>query len=88
VATATHQHRSDLDYVQAWLDECCEADPAHWSANEDVYRSYRLWCTDNGVEAKKIRMFVLALKAKGYIVAVSRCINSVTKRGVIGLRIL
>jgi putative DNA primase/helicase len=88
VATTTRQHRTDLDYVQAWLDECCEADPAHWSANEDVYRSYRLWCTDNGVEAKKVRMFMLSLKAKGFIVSVQRKINSVNRRGIIGLRVL
>lgn len=88
VTATTRQHRSDLDYVQAWLDECCEVDPAHWSSNEDVYRCYRLWCTDNGVEAKKIRAFILSLKAKGFIVADVRRINSVTKRGVVGLRLL
>ena len=88
VTVTTRQHRSDLDYVQAWLDECCSIDPAHWSANEDVYRSYRLWCTDNGVEAKKIRMFMLSLKAKGFIVSVQRKLNSINRRGIVGLRII
>lgn len=88
VTATTRQHRADLDYVQSWLDECCEVDPAHWSSNESVYRSYRLWCADNGVEAKKIRAFILALKAKKFIVGIQKWVNGTKKRGVVGLRIV
>ena len=93
VITATKQHRADLDFIQVWLDECCEISPAHWTASEEVYRSYRNWSTDNGVEAKKIRMFMLALKGKGFLVGVQKKVagamgQAVVRRGVVGLRLI
>lgn len=94
VVAATRQQRAELDYVQAWLDECCEIAPMHWTSNEEAYRSYRNWCTDNGVEAKKVRSFVLSLKGKGFTVgALQRIQNplaggSTVRRGIIGLKVL
>lgn len=94
VSDATKRHRADLDFVQAWLDECCELNPAHWTSNEAIYRSYRNWCTDNGVEAKKVRSFVMSLKAKGFLVGVHQRISnplggpSTVRRGVVGLKVL
>jgi len=94
VSTITKQQRADLDYVQAWIDECCEYSPAHWSANEIIYRSYRDWSVDNGVETKKIRTFILALKAKGILVSQPKWFQGIggkpdtTRRGIIGIRVL
>lgn len=92
VLAATRQQRSELDFVQAWIDECCEYAPTWWSSNEEIYRSYRNWCTDNGVDAKKVRTFVLSLKAKGFLIAIQRKFTTssgaTTKRGVVGLRVL
>ena len=92
VTDTTKKQRSELDYVQAWIDECCEYSPTWWTANEDIYRSYRNWCTDNGVEAKRIRAYILSLKAKGFIVAVQKIFTTptgrTTKRGIVGLRLV
>jgi putative DNA primase/helicase len=88
IETATQKQRSDLDFVSSWLDECTVSAPAHWTASEDMYRSYRNWCVDNGVETKKQRSFTLALKYKGYLVNVQQKINSVNRRGIVGLKLI
>lgn len=88
VRDTTKRHRAEMDYVQAWLDECCEISPASWTANERIYQSYHDWCIGNGVEMKKVRSFILSLKGKGFIVGDVRKVNNAAKRGVVGLNLL
>ena len=88
IQSITRRHRADLDFVQAWLDECCEIAPTHWTANDEVYKSYSDWCKENGVEPKQLRGLLLSLQAKKFIVG-ERRYNIVGKqvRGVVGLKL-
>lgn len=88
IQSITQRHRTDLDFVRAWLDECCEIAPTHWTANDEIYKSYSDWCKENGVEPKQLRGLLLSLQAKKFIVG-ERRYNIVGKqvRGVVGLKL-
>lgn len=88
IQSITYRHRSDLDYVQTWLDECCEVSPARWTANDEIYKSYSDWCKENGVEPKQQRSLSQSLQNKGFLIGQQKK-NSFgqNKKGVIGLRI-
>jgi putative DNA primase/helicase len=77
------QQRSELDHVQAWLDECCEISEHHQAASKEFYPSYRLWCEVNGVESKKQKGLALALTHKGF-----KPYRTNQQRGFAGLRIV
>ncbi len=76
------QQRGELDHIQAWLEESCDTDPTYFTANKELYPSYRLWCEVNGVEAKKQKGLTQSLARKGFPLA-----RSMTSRGVQGFRI-
>lgn len=91
VTQTTIKQRAELDYVQQWLDECCESEEEAkgcWEANEDVIKSYTAWCKDNNVQyPKSPRGLALSLQAKGYKTGVAKFIQGKTKKGVEGLYI-
>lgn len=59
-------HRSELDNVKAWLDECCIVGGNGFTANSILYLSYERWCKENGVEPKRQKGFSQALIRKSY----------------------
>jgi len=81
VRIKTHQ-RSELDHVQAWLEECCDIGTEHFAANRELYPSYRLWCEVNGVEAKKQKGLTQSLARKGFLPG-----RNMVSRGVQGFRV-
>ena len=85
VKLATREHRAELDYVQAWLDERCEEGGGAWIANSALYGSYETWCKTNGIQPKAIRGLAMALKAKGFTVGEVRKVDGQSVRGVIGI---
>lgn len=88
VAATTKAHRSELDYVQQWLDECCDDDDEGWVSNEEVMKSYIAWCDENGVQHKKgPKNLALSLKSKGYETGHQKKVEGVNKKGVVGLYI-
>lgn len=74
--------RSELDNVQAWLEECCTLGTDYFTSNSKLYPSYRLWCEINGVEPKKQKGLTQALQRKGFNPA-----RTDATRGVKGLKI-
>jgi putative DNA primase/helicase len=64
-ATAKAEHRSELDNVQAWLDEKCVIAET-FCAYRELYKNYEDWCKDRGIEAKKQKGFSQSLKNKGF----------------------
>lgn len=91
IETATQKARQDLDYVQQWLDECCDVDMTGntWTINKVVYKSYQDWCVDNGINPKGTRHFGRALAAKGFDVSVQkRMKNGKRARGIGGITII
>lgn len=87
----TGKHRSQLDSVQSWLDDCAERDLDAWTNNQVAYTSYEEWCRENDVNAIEHRKFALSLKAKGFLVSVTRWEghggSRKQARGVQGLRL-
>jgi putative DNA primase/helicase len=81
------QQRSALDNIATWIDECCELDPASFEPSKSLYASYRDWCIDNGVEAKKLKGFSTSLVHKGLTMG-RETIRGTRVRGFYGLRIL
>lgn len=79
-------HRSELDNVQAWLEECCSLADVFY-AYSSLYNSYELWCKSNGVEPKKQKGFSQSLLHKGFISKSARSDGKVVK-GFQGLRLL
>lgn len=91
VKTATQYARTELDHVQQWLDECCDADPStnSWTITAEVYKSYKEYCGVNGINEKGIRHFGRALSAKGYDVGVRKTLqNGKRARGIQGITII
>lgn len=91
--TQKQEHRSALDHVQAWLDECCEADGGAFTSNESIHTSYRTWCKDNGVTPKQKKGLTQSLNKKGYPSGVGWSVNvstgeGKTARGFNGLRVV
>jgi putative DNA primase/helicase len=76
-------HRSDLDKVQAWLDERCESVAGTFVANATLYQDYKSWCEANGVEAKKQKGFSQSLLHRGF--AAGR--GTTGSRGYVGIKI-
>ena len=91
VKNITSKQRDELDYVQQWLEECCEFDEEAkgcWEANEDVIKSYTAWCKDNNVQhVKGPRGLALSLQSKGFKTGVQKKIDGRNTKGVEGLYI-
>lgn len=90
VKDATNKHRNELDYVQQWLDECCDADPkaTSWTANSLIYQSYSEWCQDNGLKPKGQKMLGRSLTQKGFDIGERRYpSNGKRTRGVTGITV-
>lgn len=59
------QHRSELDNVATWINDCCaEGD---YTISTTLFQSYEGWCKDNGVTAKQQKGLTQALRRKGYM---------------------
>lgn len=83
IAKTTQAQRNELDYVQQWLDECCEENEGGWVANEEVISSYTTWCKNHNVEyVKSPQALSQSLKVKGYIIGKQKKINGKNKKGV------
>jgi putative DNA primase/helicase len=64
--TIKDKQRSDIDNVQAWIDECCIVGSALFVSNAMLYLSYEKWSRDNGVEPKKQKSLSQSLIKKGF----------------------
>ena len=64
-AAAKDEHRSEVDFVQQWLDDECTTGYG-WTSSGALHKSYREWCFENGVQAKSTKALSQALKLKGY----------------------
>lgn len=60
------KQRSELDNVQAWINECCVVGNNLFVSNTMLYTSYEKWCRDNGVEPKKQNSLSKSLVKKGF----------------------
>jgi putative DNA primase/helicase len=88
IAATTKGHRAELDYVQQWLDECCDDDEEGWVSNKEVMKSYTTWCEENNVQhTKGPKGLAQSLKLKGFEVGKQKFIEGENRRGVAGLHV-
>lgn len=69
VTTETKKHRELNDFVQQWLDECCDSKPREdgtHTGKESARQSYERWCKGNGVDPLMAKTFNNALRSKGF----------------------
>lgn len=64
VESETKEQRVSQDYIQQFLDDCCEVDGESFTSSKELYKVYKLWC-DGELTAQKPRSFSLSLQAKG-----------------------
>jgi putative DNA primase/helicase len=89
INTATEAQRSEADYVQSWLDECCDtSDKTSWESHPNIISSYREWCNLNGTEPKGMKQLSTTLRTKGFTTGVQHKIDGVNHKGVQGIRLL
>lgn len=88
VKLATQEHRANVDDIQQWLDDCCRATPGAWTANGDLYQSYKTWCVLNGLTAKPSNKLGVGIGRKGFTVGVIRRTPLGVSRGVDGIEII
>lgn len=79
------EHRSELDNVQAWIEECCSESSGSFTSLALLQTSYETWCDIHGVEAKRKKGFSQSLTAKGYKAKRTTLADRKTVRGFEGL---
>ncbi len=88
IEKTTQSQRNELDYVQQWIDACCEDDPEGWISNQDVIASYTAWCKEHNIQyIKGMQSLSQSLKTKGYQPGKQRKVNGKNQKGVEGLYI-
>lgn len=66
VLAATDQYRTEMDNMQAFLDECVEASSGDTVLSADMYRVYSSWCGENGLRAISSTRFGRKLQERGF----------------------
>jgi putative DNA primase/helicase len=84
--SAKTQQRSELDNVQAWIEECCTQSEQSFTSSSGLFSSYADWCKNNGVTPKQQKALSQSLKRKGFPDKVVKQ-NGKATRGFNGLTI-
>jgi len=67
----TAQYRKESDLLGAFLDERTESDPAERVEQSNLFRNWRHWCEDNGVQPGSKKTFTQRLAERGFASAKS-----------------
>ncbi len=66
VKDATKGYRSDMDPLEAFIDECCVVGPEVWCKFANLYSAYTRWCEESNEDSIKKRRFADRLTERGY----------------------
>jgi P4 family phage/plasmid primase-like protien len=66
VRNATKGYRSDMDPLEAFIDECCVVRPAVRCKFADLYSAYTRWCEESHEHPVKKRRFADRLTERGF----------------------
>lgn len=66
VKRAIAEYRFDNDWLNAFIEECCEVSPAYEQRAGDLFDAYRTHCTDTHEWARSAGDFKAALTGAGY----------------------
>ena len=83
VKRSIEQYRASNDWLQNFLDECCEIDDKYQAKSGELYERYRRYCDSTGEYKRAQRDFKQALMAAGFE-------DKKTMRGniIFGLRVM
>lgn len=90
VKTATQDHRSELDYIQMYLEDRCTIEPGNkdlYVASSALYSDYKFWCENEGHKPKYQRQFTISLTSKGFTTG-KEYIGAKQARVIYGLKLL
>lgn len=89
VDNANKARRYELDYIQQWIDACCQLNPTAWTTNAAAYYSYKSWCEGTGIKPKQMESLSQVLAKKGFRTGVQRRVgNGQRAKGVEGFSIV
>lgn len=87
VQKATQAQRNTQDFIQQYLDECCEKDATAWIHSGALWENYRTWCEANGVPPKYQNAFSQAIVSKGFsLTRIREASDGKVKRVITGLK--
>lgn len=66
VTSFVNEYRSELDFVQRFLDQCTRMDKGNWTSTADMYSAFLAWHGDN---PPSLRGFNATLREKGLVYA-------------------
>jgi len=66
VTSATHKYKSKMDWLDEFMDDCCDVDPGERCSKVELYPRYIQWCGENGEKALSKAAFYESLRKKGF----------------------
>lgn len=50
IGAATKAYRDHEDVLGRWIEDRCEVDEQYWHPSDSLYKDYRSWCAEEGIE--------------------------------------
>ena len=66
VKTATALYRENSDWLDSFIEECCETADPYFTASGDLYTAYRSYCTRTGEYTRSTTDFYAAIDLAGF----------------------
>lgn len=66
VKTATALYRENSDWLDSFLDECCETADPYFTSSGDLYTAYRAYCSRTGEYTRSTTDFYAAIDLAGF----------------------
>ena len=66
VKTATALYRENSDWLDSFLDECCEIADPYFTSSGDLYTAYRAYCSRTGEYTRSTTDFYAAIDLAGF----------------------
>jgi putative DNA primase/helicase len=67
VQVATQEYRDKMDVLADFLHECCEVNVPDEIASSELYKTYKIWCEENGERAVSQTKFSLMLEERDFV---------------------
>lgn len=66
VKAAIADYRADNDWLQQFIDECCDVEPNYKQPSGELYNYYRMYCARTGEYPRHVKDFKHALQDRGF----------------------
>ncbi len=67
VQEAIRKYKENNDWLQHFLDDCCEVDASYEAKSGEVYNSYRSYCLQMGEFTRSTTDFYTAIESAGFV---------------------